>query len=1338
MIYIFWTDIYRRNKFIFVFGLVLLNVLSLGAQNKRFNNIHRKDGLTSNKITSIHQDGYGYMWFGTKKGLNRYDGVHIDPYLPIKNDTTSLSGFYIYQLFSTSTGKLIIKNEKGIDVFDYKSENFNRISSTMQEVVLISEDQNKNILISYLDNNIIVYDKELNYIETIDIDKLMYESFKISEGIGNLLSYDTNNFVFHVKEKGFFIYNIYSKRISLLSSDTLPDTVISKVLTIDPTEFWVGTTQGVYVYKNGRIDTHFKKDVFGRFNSNNVSDLQKMKNHEIWIFTKGGGIHIYNLNTRKFSYLNQNKNDEHSIASNFISTTFIDHTATLWVGNVNNGISQLLPYNHFRTHKLIMNKGDNRIDVPVSALFMDSEKRLWIGSRGNGLYQLEENKITHIAVNENIKNIRSLQELSSGNLLIGTFSNGVSSMDILNKKLQHTLGVNQALKTKSPITSIIKNNNAQLWIASEKVLKIDNLEENGSLNSYSIIDEKKIEVMSMHAVSKDVILCGSRHGLYIYLKGKITLISSEPKFIVSILKYKKDKYWLATDNGICLVDIGTSQTNFFGLNENLNDVNVKSLISDNSNNLWLGTPEGISKFNITTKKFTNYTYKDGFLDNSFSRTVALKSEDGTMYFGGFNGLLTFHPDSIRAQTKINKVLFTKILINHKEKIDKKNLVFEEYLADVSQIKLQSHQKLFTINYSSFHFKQPEKITFSYILEGYDKQWKSTSDRSLTFMNLEPGEYTLKIKASSLSGEWASNYSSLKIIVLPAWWQTYWFYSLVFLLTAVIIYLINKVIFERQELKRKFEYEKDILEKQKDLDEQQLHFFTNLSHEIRTPLTLVLGPIEDILKREGTDKVYNLNLIQKNALRIKKLINRGIDFRKTQFKEPELQAVKINMVPFLRELMEDFKNIGNSKGLVLSFDSNVDELLIWVDIYMMETIFYNLISNAIKYSSSEGKITLKIRRDNKCVYITVQDFGSGIVAGDLDSIFETFYQTKEHVEGSGIGLALVKSFVEVHKGSIGVQSELGKGSCFEVKLLLGDKHINKENIIRGDSGKIIDVNSRVDTVSVLQNNDVKKQGVDKVSVIKKTILLVEDQIELLQYLEVNLHTTYVILKAQNGLEAMAIINKCKIDLVISDVMMPQMNGFELCRILKADKQTNSIPFILLTAKTLTADKIEGYETGADAYIEKPFQFDLLKAIIQNLFESSERQHHKLLKYLGLEHKVVDINSADDAFYSRVISILEKHIDNPKFDIPLFVKEIGMSKSVVYRRMSVITDISINDLMHEIRLNKSSNLLLHTNKTVLEIATMVGFSNAPYFSTSFKKKYSKTPSNFRKDYLNKTPV
>ena len=1317
-----------KTTFLYIFFIASLIPFFGFGQNAHFINLSREDGLASNFIKVIHQDSYGYMWFGTDYGLNRYDGVNMDTYRNYSEEENSLSSNNIVDILQTSTGKLLVCTTNSIDVFNYNTENFEHITFIGDfDFKGIIETAEGEIWVLSNNNVVNVLNSELQVIHSLDLKKIKDGIHPFKNDV-NIFKYDKFNLVLYIEGEGFYLLNLKSKKTSFLSNDVLPaSTQVVKIQPISESEFWIVGFSGVFVVKNGMLSHRYKEgntEAGENLTSNFVLDLKTMPNNEVWLFTDGGGINIYNKITKKFRYIINDFNDKYSITSNFIYTSYVDENSALWVGSIKNGVSLLDVENPFSTYKLINTVNNQKMDVPVSSLFFDSKKQLWVGCDGRGLYKFENNTLKHVLYDETIKTITSINQVAPNVIILGTYKNGVSTYDIVNNKLVKQKHINDQLNLDLKITFIEKENKT-FWIGGSKIIRFKEQNNHQLIKPDINFSSNNIRALSYKEYSKNNPFFGTLTGFYKYKNNKFSVISNLSKNIYGICNYGENKYWLATNKGLGLIDVNTKITTFYGTESGLNNEDINSLLAYDSNSLWMGTSQGISEFNTETKKFKNFTYSDGFLDNTFNSLKALKFDDGRLIFGGVKGLLVFHPDSIKTKTKVNKVVFTKLFINHKALPLNEDIAINEPFEEVKQINLKHRHKVITVGFSSFNYEYAKNIKFKYQLEGYSDEWSTTKDRSLTYMNLAPGTYNLKVKASSLSGIWNESYSTLTIKVLPAWWQTIWFKVFIVSLIGFVVFIINRSILKRERLKKAFEFEKKSLNDQKELDEQQLRFFTNLSHEIRTPLSLILSPVETIIKEDVNQKVNNnLSLIKNNALRINRLISRGIDFRKTQFKEPDIQVVNQDIIVFLKGIANAFGNFSSNKNIQLTFNSEVNSLFLWFDAYMVETIVYNLLSNAFKYSYPNSEVLLNITLKEETVHITIQDFGQGIPSEDLHHIFERFYQSKNHIGGSGIGLALTKKFVEAHKGEVKVTSVVGEGSCFNVVFRLGNEHFNKKDLI-----KIEDKNES----GLIEKETQKSNLIFDVKFKNKKVLIVEDETSLRDFLVKNLSSIYTIISSSNGVEAQQVINNQKVDLIISDIMMPEMDGVELCRWLKGDVKKCDIPIIMLTAKTLIEDKIDGYNIGANAYIEKPFQLDLLISRINNLLEESTRQNEKLLGELKITSGSETINNSNHKFYNQVMLIIENHIENSEFNIPMLATELGMSKSLIYKKMAEITDLGINDLILTVRLNKASQMLIHTKRPIAEISSLVGFQNAKYFSTSFKKKFGKTPSKYRAEKI-----
>jgi len=1318
---IFVLNIKYYKKILSIIGLLLCTYNSIAQNNPRFINLNRTHGLSGDFISCISQDNYGYMWFGTKNGLNRYDGVDIDVYKHDIKNKKSLGNDLIRDVLGTSNGNLIVCSQNGIDIFDYKKENFEHIT--------IVGNYNFNKMIEVNSNEVWILSNN-NAILTLDLTTKQTRILNLEKFFESKISFSSPFKIFPLgetkiaigtKDDKLFVVTPSNKTIKILSSKIKAlKSYRTKFYIINDSEFWMLNQEGLSMFKKGKLDRFVGKGETKNgdsLNSDYLLDLKIMPNGNIWLFTDGGGINIYNPKTRKFKYVENDSNDAYSISSNFIYTSYFDKEGGLWLGSVKNGVSYLDIENPFMTYQLFKNTETQQYGVPIASIFMGKDSTIWVGSDGNGLYKFHNNKVNPVVSHESIKSIASVNEIAPNQLILGVYNNGISTLNTASNKLKKETRIDRRLNMKSKVFFVKKDSEDGFWVSAGATIHVV---PNKNKVTFSIKKKIKLNAYSMKIVSKDTILFGTNNGLYRHLKKKYEMVSNIPKHIKWIHKYEGSKYWLGTNKGLCLMDIISKETVFYGRNAGLNNENVSAILQDGSNNLWVGTTFGISKFNIETKKYTNFTYQDGFLDNSFNNPNAIKGVDGKFYFGGTNGVLVFHPDSVKVRSKINKVKFTKAFVDANEVM--KNDPNTSRNHSVQTITLNPGQKVLTVHFSNFQYKYQKKIKFSYKLEGYNKNWTITDQRSLSYMNLTPGNYTLKVKGSSASGMWNTSYSSVAIKVLPAWWQTIAFKIGLLILIVLVIYLINRSILKRKQLKNTYEFEKKLLKEQKNMDESQLRFFTNLSHEIRTPLSLILSPVEEIIKKYNVDSklLNNLTLVQKNALRIERLVNRGIDFRKAQLKEPELQIVKQDLIVFLKDLVASFKDFSKTKNIDLILKNHSKELFVWFDTYMMETVFYNLLSNAFKYSYPNSKIIVEVFSEKKNVIIRVIDCGKGIPKEDINHVFERFYQSKEHIRGSGIGLAITKHFVKAHKGTISVTSVLKEGSCFEVKLPI--ESILKNSNMRIETGEKQSVSS---IKKVIAHEEVPIN----VKLKNYTVLIVEDEPNLQKYLCTNLSYYYNVISASNGQEAFDLLKNTPVDVVVSDVRMPKMTGIEFCKAVRKDVALKNMPIILLTAKVTSDDRMEGYNTGANAYIEKPFRLDVLQSRINNLLESQMKIKNSILGVLD----EVKEEKSKSSFYNQTIAILEKHMGNPDFGVSQFIEIIGVSKSVVYKKLKENSIVGINELLLTIRLNKASQLLIHTKKTIPEISEIIGFNNPKYLSTCFKKKFGTTPTKYRKEQI-----
>jgi len=1309
----------KRIKSIIIYFCTLV---VYGQTTPQFINLNRTDGVSNDFITCITQDEFGYMWFGSQDGLNKFDGKQIEVYK--QKETTYLRTNSIKDILYHGEIGLLVLTDRSIEIFNYKNKEFENVlfNAKFFPEFLVQGGANEIWLVS--SRSIFVFNTETKKIKELEIEKIISKKRLAKKRI-RFYKYGRDKVVLHVGKKLFRLDPESRKLASLSSNFEVKNRTKFKIIPYRSNEFWIISLSGVDWYKKGVLfESFYKGNAKKNLNSNYILDLKPMSNNEVWLFSDGGGINIYNTEKRKFTYIESNNNNPFSLSSNFIYTSYLDRDGVLWLGHINNGISLLDKGNPFETYQLFNKKDSLQFTVPISSMFKDSDNTIWVGSDGNGIYKFKNNKIQHVYFDESIKTISSINQITKDKFLLGVFKNGVTIYNTSSHTLTKQKLLDQKLKMNAKVAFIEKDPENRFWInTGNSTIVTSPLISNEQLKL-----EKRMTVngLSFYSEKNGPFLVGNFGGLYSYKDRTLQVVSGEPKMIKFILKKEGNEFWLATNKGLCLIDIVTKKTKFYGEKEGLNSENISGILRDKEKNLWVCTLKGVSKFDIETKKFFNYTHKDGFLDNIFNNPVAIKDSLGKFYFGGTKGVLAFHPDNVNKNDKSYKVIFTKLTI------DKKDKFFEKPIEKATEIRIAPGEKLFTVGFSPMEFRHPNKIDFLYKLEGYDKDWIETNKNSISYMNLKPSNYTLKIKVlNTIDNTTDTKFSSIEIIVLPFWWQTAWFKVLFILFVLCFIFIINKAVLRRKQIKRDFDFEKKVLKEQKDMDEKQLRFFTNLSHEIRTPLSLIISPLQEIIKRHSVanDVETNLNLIQKSALRIERLVNMGIDYRKFEYKTPEIQGEKLDIVVFIREIVKSFRDFSKINNIELSYTTNHKILMAWFDKYMMESVMYNLLSNAFKYSYDGGKINLLVEKKGGNVIITIKDRGQGIAKEDLKNVFKEFYQSKNHKKGSGLGLALTKRIVEAHNGTIEVNSKLQEGSCFKVVFPINDLLFDKNKRLALGNESVL---SSIQQVTYSENSfqRVREKDVLEVPKLKNyTLLVVEDESNLREYLVTNLSFNYFVLTASDGVEALGILANKKVDLIVSDVRMPRMSGTELCKEVRANKAFIDIKILLLTAKVLNENRKEGYESGADAYIEKPFQMDVLISRIDNLI-GSQLKYKKNLMGLG-DSENHNKGSVESSFYDTIIAVLEKNISNPDFKASLIIKELGISKSVLYTKLKKNSISNINELMQSLRLKRAAQLLIHTSKSPGEVATMVGFGNSKYFSTCFKKIYDTTPTNYRKE-------
>ena len=957
---------------------------------------------------------------------------------------------------------------------------------------------------------------------------------------------------------------------------------------------------------------------------------------------------------------------------------------------------------------------------------------MWIGTYGKGLkqYNFNKNKIVDWNLDDpkiqtqSLYYNRSLLSDSKKNIWVGYWGVGVAIINPTKNK--YKVWLNEPGNTKSlsynDVWTIKEDRFGRIWIGTT----------GGGLNLFS---EKENSIF-LHWLQKT---------------GEQNSISSNNIYSICESKFsvedKKTTLWIGTSNGLNQFIIKNKDQDLFDFNVEIKSYTVKDGLPDNSvnsileyenGNLWIGTASGISLFDVAKKTFTNFTIADGLNGTVMNYESALKLDDGIMLFGSTKGLNIFDPKKIELSMFKPPVVITDFQIFNQSVALGENSLLKENISNTKKIFLPYDKDVFSFEFAALDYNSPGSINYAYKMEGFDEDWiLSGKRRFVTYTNLDPGTYTFKVKATNSDGIWNDQFTSVAIIINPPWWRTPWAYIAYVILIMLGLFTIRRFEINRSKLRDELKMHEFEAEQKSKLEEMKSRFFANLSHEFRTPLTLIKGPLE-LLEREKNNQtvVKQIEIIKRNSDKLKELIDQLLELSQLENTTILLKASKENIVSLLKGLVSSFESLALQKNITLKFNSNIDYLNAWVDNSKFEKIINNLLSNAFKFTPESGTVEVGIKNitvdQNKFAEIIIADNGIGIPKEKLNNIFDRFYQVDDSSHrsygGSGIGLSLVKELIDLHKWEIFVESNAGKGTKFIIRIPLLDTYLNdSEKIVFGNSSKTFikeKANQELklaDKKITVNDNNISSNG-------KQSILIVEDSEDLRKYLSDLLKNNYTIFEAANGELGIKVATEILPDLIISDVMMPLMDGFEFCEKIKSKWQTSDIPVILLTAKASFESKLEGLEIGADDYLTKPFHSEELFIRIKNLLEQRKRIREKYNKEIETVSSSNIISTADEEFINKALSIVEKNIDKTNFNTEELAKELFISRTQLHRKILAISGQTPGEFIRIIKLKKAANMLLEKKLTVTQIAYEIGFASPAQFTRAFSKQYKCLPSEY----------
>lgn len=1355
----------------------------------RFAHIGSEKGLSQGSVKCFLKDRRGVIWIGTSNGLNRFDGNEVKAYFISEDDLQAYNSNDILDIFEDPLGNIWLKTPLGINIFNTRAEQFSKEQSKVLKkidipnlpVEKIVKDREGNFWFIHSNAGISQYNAKTRrarlikaagdkktpasnqisnivddlkgdlwviyksgYLEKLNGKSLsiMYRNSTISQQAGNETSHfnlvvdrDNDLWVGVNGNLGVYCYRDASRTLLNIGDGLKPTNISHKGFLRGMVEgpdgrIWVTTeNEGICLIDKKDFSTsyiHHNGELKNSLSHNSILSLYKDNEGIIWVGTFKSGIDYYHKDIFKFRYPQQRLySDPNSLSSNDVGTFAEDEKGNLWVGTNGGGLLYFNRLTGLYTRYQHDPKNINSIssNVIVSLLY-DKNHHLWIGTYLKGLNKFDGKKFTrytHDPHNPNSLSGTSVYKIfedSTGRLWIGTLQDGMDLFDRNTGKFYNST----ILKGKYPLHSnyicdIVEDINGDIWTGGGFGIDVFNPKTRKS--RHFLHDPNNSNSLSSNNIS-------------------------------SIFKDSSGRIWIATSEGLNFYNQRDNNFRRITVKDGLPGRVIVSIEEDNNRNLWLASSSGLTQFSnadlwikqsTIAPKLRNYDKSDGLQEGVFSTNSSLKMSSGELIFGGTNGYNIFQPEELKKDSPPPAVLFSGFELFNKpiglnEKINGRVLL-EQPISDTESLTLKYVENVFSITFTALNYIQPKKNKFKYKLEGFDEEWNITtnSSRRITYTNLNPGNYELKVLASINNGNWTAVPKTLKIKVLPPFYKSPLAYALYLVLIVTLLYFTRSVMLKRQREKFVIEQERREAAYLHNLDLMKIRFLTNVSHEFRTPLSLILAPIEKLLKDvEGNaERQKQFQMINKNARRLLSMVNQLLDFRKIELDTVDLCLSEGNVIKFIKESAYSFQALAENKNVSMFFDASISDFYAFFDMDKLEKILFNLLSNAFKFTPENGQVAVHVdisscdaMADYKMLEIEVRDSGIGIPKEKKELIFERFYRDDVPYQivnqGSGIGLSIVKEFVRIHNGSISVESEVGKGSCFVVKIP-----------VKGSDQfyyKVSEVSPSDTQETAIVEEQVKQKKLLCEETGKATVLIIEDNQDFLYYLRENLGSHFKIIEATNGKEGWQKALSEQPDLIVSDLMMPLMNGIELCKKIRKDARTVHIPFILLTANTSEGQKLQGLDIGVNDYVTKPFSFEQLLLRIKNLIKQRKSFQEVYGKKISVTTSEVEITSADLKFIQDATRLIEENIANAEFSVEEFAIKMGVSRTVLYLKMVELTESSPLEFIRKIRLERGAQLLRDSQLSIAEIAYRTGFNHPKYFSKYFRQIYKILPSEYKK--------
>lgn len=1321
-----------------------------------FKRLSVDDGLSQNTVFALTQDHNNRMWVGTADGLNCYDGYRFVTFYNDLSDSTSLANNRINSLCTDRNGTVWAGTLVGLSRYNVVGNNFTNyyLSGNQPMKVYAIEDLGiTEELLLATNLGLVVFDKKtgrmniVSYLTNVNI----YAICLVDDGV--LLG----------TASGVYFYYIRNGEVKQLLPQ-LQKEVISDIIYDPKTKYcWIGSLgNGLYCIDDKfRVIKHYTQQYgVGRLTSNSVRILQQDENGKIWIGTVNA-LFVFNPMTETFDKCSFSYEDQTSLGHNSVRSFYKDNQGGIWVGTYYGGINYyhpMAPSFSVLRHSLHHNSLN---DNTVSCIVEDPRKEsLWIGTNDGGLncYNRKEHRFSYYSQNgssNSLKsnNIKCVFPDEDGNVYVGTHGGGLSYIHVKTGQVENYT-IPQAVSTKNSCYALLDGQDGTFWVGTMVGLyQFDRKNKTFSLhplaNKYTKLNE--VLIYTFCRDSQGRVWIGTEESLFVCTgDGKVRELTDKSPVrsatliqTFGILEDSHKNIWIASTTGLYKYNEKEDSFNYYSTHDGLPNNYIYGILEDTENRLWLTTNKGLSCFDPEQNTFRNYTTQDGLSHNQFNHYGLCKTHDGIFFLGTLGGITYFNPAGfVDNPFAPNAVISGASVLNHPLSHAQKEGMAHFYQDEkgvMLGMSFPSNMKLFNIAFTVVNYLAGKRNMFAYKLEGFDKDWFYTQEinsREVSYSNLPPGKYIFRVKACNNDGKWSERPVEFFVCITPMWYQTWWFKLLVVLLISGVIGFVIYFLIARAKLKMQMQIEHIERDKIEEISQEKVRFYINMSHELRTPLTLILGPLEELLEQSNTfDKraQKKLSYIYKNGQRLLHIINQLLDFRRA-----ELGALPIHVVPTDVDevavgVFSMFKETALKRNINYSFQSELGGIQLPADKMYLEMIMMNLLSNAFKFTPDGKDIELSLWKQEDCFGFSVKDGGIGISPDKQKRIFERFYQVDETRRGTGIGLSLVKCLVTKHHGDISIKSELGQYTEFSVSLpiVLSDysdvEQEGEDHTHRADEVALpLLVESEIEVAHGEAEGPVEDDMGEK-----DIILLVDDNKEMIDYLRDHFHSKYITLTAKDGGEALDILKEQKVDVVLSDVMMPGVDGIKLCELIKKNLSTCHIPVILLSAKGNLDAQFTGIRAGADDYIAKPFSMSLLQGKIANILRGRQRLRHFYSDTIDIDTAKMTSNPLDEEFMTKAIKVVEKNIDNGDFSIGELAEELCISRSTLFLKMNSISGEPPANFIRRIRLNRACKMMLEGRYSISEISGMTGFSSPSYFTTSFKKYVGCLPTEYVKN-------